>query len=179
MSKLTFSSVIDTRNGFVYQVSEIPGGGIASKANLDIGMLFSNKNFFVGYAINHLNEANVSFTNKDYHLPKRFNFQFGANKHFGKNGLVRLAIQSNRQGEFQHIAMTAQIQLHHILAGIGYRDNFNSPLIRLGVVTDKVRFIYNYDFSSRNTPSSGGSHEFIIQFLLNLSKVSNSSPIEY
>ena len=176
INKLTFGDMINPRTGFVYTSTPIANESI-TKFNFSAGLLFYNHQFYAGYALHHINRANMSFYDTEQKLDIRHSVQLGLYGHFGKDGLINVFANAHFQGSSYNISSILQIQTHHILTGIGYRTG-DAILARLGVVFKNFKIIYGYD-ATVSKLSSIGSHEIALQILLNINKNTNPLSIAY
>ncbi len=133
------------------------------------------ENYYVGAAIHHLNEPDISFYKTESSiLVKKYTLQAGAiflrqNSHYSKETVYlspNLFIQ--QQGKFRQISLGFYTGINSFVIGSWYRHNFSNPdalVFLLGLRKDNFKFGYSYDLTIsglRKGPT--GSHEVSISW---------------
>lgn len=173
-SKLTFGDMIDPRRGFVYQTNDVPRGGTVSNVDFSAGILGYSKQFYIGFAVDHLTQPNESLLKNPNApgLPMKYTFHAGANipvdgrtSTYSKTGtFISPNIMYRRQGEFQQLNMGLYVKKDNITGGVWYR-NKDSFILTFGIETDFIRIGYSYDVTiSKLTMATAGSHEVSMGF---------------
>lgn len=134
------------------------------------GILYFNKNGFLGFAVNHINEPNQSLVFGESYLPMKIGLHGGVNKiikysYTGDNVIYSPSFSILRQGEFTELTLNNNIRKGSFLFGGGLKlvEGFsyrNALIFNFGVDTDELQFFYSYDFTvSELGPNTGGAHE--------------------
>lgn len=185
--KLVFTDQIDSRYGSIspggspYPTSEIPPDQFTkSYADVSIGMLYYNPNYYFGASIKHVNAPGDNFLGVNENLfsglPMRISFQAGGEiPLWGYNiGQYGTFISPNmlfvKQGSFAQLNVGAYVNLGVFFVGSWYRHANTNPdalVISLGIKHEQIKIGYSYDLTiSKLGVNSGGAHEIGIGFLI-------------
>lgn len=138
--------------------------------DIGAGALYFNKNGFIGFSVNHINEPNQSLIFGESYLPRKFGFHGGYNKvirhsYIDDNIVYSPSFSILRQGEFTELTLNNNIKKGSFLFGGGVKlvEGFsyrNALIFNFGVDTKDLQFFYSYDFTiSELGPNTGGAHE--------------------
>ncbi|MCH2230782.1 MAG: type IX secretion system membrane protein PorP/SprF [Crocinitomicaceae bacterium] len=174
--KLTFGDMIDPRRGFIYNTGDVPRGPESGRFFFDAsaGMVGYSKNFFFGFAANHLNRPDESMIEGTSRLPMRFTGHVGAEIKLGSKSQYTnvTSIMPNviyqYQNGFQELSLGTYIKYGVFNVGAWYR-NRDAFILSIGINTGKFKIGYSYDVtvSKLNNGVSGGSHEISLGLNLN------------
>jgi len=172
--KLTFGDMIDPRRGFIYSTGDVPRGESVYFFDASAGIVGYSKNFYFGFAANHLNRPNESMIIGESKLPMRFTGHIGSVIKLGRHSQYRnqTSIMPNviyqYQNGFQELAIGTYIKYGTFTVGAWYR-NRDAFILSIGVNTGKFSIGYSYDItvSKLNNGVSGGSHEVSMGIKLN------------
>ncbi|MCH2230711.1 MAG: type IX secretion system membrane protein PorP/SprF [Crocinitomicaceae bacterium] len=175
-SKLTFGDMIDPRRGFIYNTGDVPRGPESGRFFFDAsaGMVGYSKNFFFGFAANHLNMPDESMIEGTSRLPMRFTGHVGAEIKLGSKSQYTnsTSIMPNviyqYQNGFQELSLGTYIKYGVFNVGAWYR-NRDAFILSIGINTGNFKIGYSYDVtvSKLNNGVSGGSHEVSLGLNLN------------
>jgi type IX secretion system PorP/SprF family membrane protein len=182
--KLTFSDMIDARNGFVNNTGEVMGRTVHSYMDFAWGFLLYTEKFFGGFAIDHLTEPDEGFNNTSL-LPRKYTGHFGFQIPIGGGSVYSMKAPTTlspnfvfqKQWYYHQTNYGLYINKEPIIGGIWFRHFVNkkedvaryaeSLIFLLGFQYDKFKFGYSYDYTlSSLSNASGGAHEF--SFTLNM-----------
>lgn len=182
--KLTFGDMIDSRDGFVYSTSNLPGNASVSYFDFSSGMLYYSERFYFGVAVHHLTEPPNSFYDSDRSVHfRKYTIQTGYEIPIGGN---RGVYQQQYPSLFPSLIYQQQQQFHQLnygiyyhqtpmVVGIWYRQFLSAPVggysdavvALVGFEYDKFKVGYSYDMTvSELSNVSGGAHEisFTLKF---------------
>ncbi len=147
------------------------------------GALAYNKNFWLGFAANHINEPNRSLINAEAYVPVKWTVHGGVRipLYAGAFKKERIPVLSpsfvyKSQGNFQQLDVGAYLLYDPIIFGLWFRgipvlknsDNNarrDAVVIILGFQFSHVEIVYSYDFTiSELGPVSGGAHEVALKY---------------
>jgi len=147
------------------------------------GALAYNRNFWFGFAAQHINEPNRSLINQYAYVPMKITLHGGVriplyNGAFKKDRIPVLSpsFVYKRQANFEQLDVGAYLLYDPIVFGLWYRgipvskNADNNPMqdaavIILGFQFNRVEIVYSYDFTvSRLGPASGGAHEVALKY---------------
>ena len=137
-------------------------------------MVGYSKNFFFGFAANHLNRPDESMIEGTSRLPMRFTGHVGAEIKLGSKSQYTnvTSIMPNviyqYQNGFQELSLGTYIKYGVFNVGALYR-NRDAFILSIGINTGKFKIGYSYDVtvSKLNNGVSGGSHEISLGLNLN------------
>jgi type IX secretion system PorP/SprF family membrane protein len=175
-NKLVFADQIDPTTGNIN-----PGTSEAPPTNDNIavvdfaaGAVMSyTDQWFVGIAVHHLTEPNISFyDNTDSNLPMKFTIHGGVNVNLsqgmlGNNGdedwVLEPQLLYMQQEGFRQLNAGLYLSRMPLVLGAWFRHNFSNPdafVALIGLRFNNIRFGYSYDATVSNIGgSSGGAHE--------------------
>lgn len=182
--KLTFGDMIDSRDGFIYTTSNIPGNEQVSYIDFSAGALYYAPRFYFGVGVSHLTEPSNSFYDSDASVHyRKITVQTGYEIPLGKSKGV---YQSSYPSLFPSLIYQQQQQFHQLnyglyfnktpmVVGLWYRHFLSSPVgayadaiaILAGFEYDKIKIGYSYDITVSPLENvSGGAHEisFTLKF---------------
>lgn len=182
--KLTFGDMIDSRDGFIYTTSNIPGNEQVSYIDFSAGALYYAPRFYFGVGVSHLTEPSNSFYDSDASVHyRKITVQTGYEIPLGKSKGV---YQTSYPSLFPSLIYQQQQQFHQLnyglyfnktpmVVGLWYRHFLSSPVgayadaiaILAGFEYDKIKIGYSYDITvSPLEQVSGGAHEisFTLKF---------------
>ncbi len=157
--------------------------GNAHYFDFKAGMLAYNRNFWVGFAADHINEPNRSLLNQFAFVPLKVTVHGGVcvPLYAGAFKRNRIPVLSpsfvyKRQANFEQLDIGAYLLYDPIVFGLWYRgipvakNADNSPsqdavVLILGFQFDRLEVVYSYDFTvSKLGPASGGAHEVALKY---------------
>jgi len=163
--KLTFGDMIDPRRGFIYQTDDLPRGGRKGFLDISAGVIGFTKQFYFGFAANHLNMPNESMIIGRSPLPMRFTGHAGAEIPIGKKSAYgnKLTISPNvifrYQKGFMEMNIGSYVKYDMFTFGAWLR-NRDAFILLVGMQFNKFKIGYSYDITvSKLTNQSGGAHE--------------------
>jgi type IX secretion system PorP/SprF family membrane protein len=161
--------------------------GNAHYFDFKAGMLAYNKNFWLGFAVGHINEPNRSLLNQEAYIPMKLTVHGGVriplyNGAFKKHSIPVLSpsFVYKRQGNFQQLDVGAYLLYNPIIMGVWYRGipltknvqgniSQDAAVIILGFQFNKFEVTYSYDFTiSSLGPISGGTHEMALTYRMGI-----------
>lgn len=147
------------------------------------GALAYNRNFWFGFAVDHMNEPNRSLLSQYAYVPMKVTVHGGVriplyNGAFKRDRIPVLSpsFVYKRQANFEQLDVGAYLLYDPIVFGLWYRgipvtkNADNNPMqdaavMILGFQFDRMEIVYSYDFTvSRLGPASGGAHEVAIKY---------------
>jgi type IX secretion system PorP/SprF family membrane protein len=158
-----------------------------SYADFSAGLLVGiAEKYYVGGAAHHLSQPDISFLNEtDNLLNMKITAQAGATFELVQGGYYRsgsdgLSVSPNvlyqQQGDFKHLNLGAYLSASIFTAGLWYRYAFENPdavVLSLGIIYDKLRFGYSYDYTiSQLSNASGGAHEVSLAWIFSCNEKS-------
>jgi len=167
---LTYGDMIDKNKGFVYESGE--QAGVDSRSNVDFsaGVMVFSKRIFVGFAVNHLTQPQISLTDQDARLMRRYTGHAGVTIPIGGDHVSNLSLSPNvlftSQDNFNQLNLGLYAKKGLLTAGFWYRSN-DAMIILIGIETAKYKIGYSYDVTlSKLAQNSAGAHEvsFTFQF---------------
>ena len=192
-SRLVFGDQLD-ETGIISPVSgeALDGSGSYFFADVALGGLLYNDNFFLGYAAHHVTNPNQSFLeNGDEPLPMKSSIhggyrfllptgfrQFGYDKD-GRERSVTPTFQYKRQGNFDQLDVGAYLTYEPIVFGLWYRgipvsqledfSNHESVIALVGFVWNELTIGYSFDYTVSGLGiQSGGAHELSVAYHFSL-----------
>lgn len=184
-SRLTFGDMIDSRDGFIYTTSNVPGNEHVGYVDFSAGALYYAPRFYVGVAAHHLTEPANSFydnSTNSVHF-RKLTLQAGYEIPLGKNkGVYQRSYPSlfpsfiyQQQQNFHQFNYGIYFNKTPMVFGLWYRQFLSSPVdgysdavvLLAGFEYDKIKIGYSYDITvSKLDNVSGGAHEisFTLKF---------------
>lgn len=174
-----FPDMIHPLYGPIYPTSEalVPTNEVKRYFDFSAGGVLSSKNYFFGIAIHHLTQPTESFRgNDDAVLPRKYTIHYGINIPIKGMGLRKgdLMVSPNvlfqQQRDFQQMNWGIYLSRKGIVGGIWFRQNltfhYDSFIMVLGYVKEKIKFAYSYDFTvSQLKNQTLGAHEVSFTFI--------------
>ncbi len=174
--KLVFADQINSATGVISpgSMETPPSSKSISVVDFSAGAVMSYWDmFFVGVAVDHLNEPQMTFyddpSNK---IPMKITAHGGAVVNLsqgtlGNAGGNDFVIQPNilymQQNKFHQLNLGFYLSRYPFVVGGWFRHNFENPdavIALVGLTWDNLRFGYSYDVTvSKIGGSSGGAHE--------------------
>jgi len=174
-----FPDMIHPLYGPIYPTSEVlvPTNDVKNHFDFSAGGVLSSKTYFFGIAVHHLTQPTESFRgNDDAVLPRKLTIHYGVNIPIKGLGLRKgdLMISPNvlfqQQKDFQQMNWGLYLSRKGIVGGIWFRQNltfhYDSFIMVLGYVKEKIKFAYSYDFTvSQLKNQTLGAHEVSLTFI--------------
>jgi type IX secretion system PorP/SprF family membrane protein len=161
--------------------------GMAHYFDFKAGLLAYNKNFWLGFAVGHINEPNRSLANQEAFIPMKLTMHGGVriplyHGAFKKHSIPVLSpsFVYKRQGNFDQLDVGAYLLYNPIIMGLWYRGiplgkkmegniSHDAVVMILGFQFDRIELTYSYDFTvSKLGPISGGTHEMALTYRLGI-----------
>lgn len=159
--------------------------GSAHYFDFNSGILAYNKNFWIGFAVSHLNTPNRSLIDQEALVPIKTSIHGGVQipLYNGPMKMENKAILApsfvyKKQGSFDQLDLGVSLLYEPVVIGLWYRgipiqqnvvDNISQDavVVILGFRFEKFEVAYSYDITvSELGPVSGGSHEISMQYRL-------------
>jgi type IX secretion system PorP/SprF family membrane protein len=147
--RLSFGDLIDPRYGFIYPVAETRPPSTKSFFDCGIGTAVYMKNFYIGFAIDHLNQPEESFISSvpAGNLESKLVLNAGSNIPIGdseKQYSVNPDIIYIRQGDYDYAIPSITFRLKYFLIGSGFNSDkgfimmagFENKFLRIGYSRD-------------------------------------------
>lgn len=174
-SRLVFGNQIDATTGNINAGNIIIPNLNTFTPDASGGLMVYAPNFFVGVGLNHVYVNNKTFTNQDFNLPMRLNFNAGYQiKLEGKKTIRSITpmLLVENQKPFTQINIGAIVSGSKFYAGLAYRNvisNSDAVLLHVGYKYGTIALGYSYDATISQLMNYGyGSHE--LSFTFDLSK---------
>lgn len=182
-NRLTFPDQIDEFYGFVRETSEIaPGNNNVNVFDVSAGLVGYTDRFYIGAAVHHLTEPDVSFFAED-RLPLKFTAHAGLTIPLGKkrvygeltNYLIPNIVYQ-RQGPYDQLTSSISFNRSSITGGLGFRTSTNNPdaiVVLLGYAPEEGAWSvgYSYDITISTIANNlGGAHEISLSYRFPCSK---------
>lgn len=175
-NKLVFADQIDPTTGNISPTSgeNPPTSDQVSVVDFSAGAVMAYYDqWFVGVAVDHLNQPNISFyDNSDSKLPMKITLHGGVNVNMSEGGLgnynsddwvLSPQLLYMQQESFRQMNVGLYVSKNPLVLGVWYRYDFTNPdavVALVGVNFNNIRVGYSYDFTVSNLGgSSGGAHE--------------------
>ena len=174
--KLVYADQIDPTTGNISPESQEQGPDNENVAVVDFAagavMAYLDQ-WFVGIAVHHLTQPNISFYNSsESKLPMKFTLHGGVNINLTQGGLgnnrpddwvLEPQLLFMQQEHFSQLNVGLYVSRYPIVLGAWFRHNFSNPDAIVGLIGLKfsnIRIGYSYDYTVSNIGgSSGGAHE--------------------
>lgn len=174
--KLTFADQINSATGEITgPTSENPPSSFnISTIDFSAGALMSYYDmFFVGVAVDHLTEPQMSYYNdpnsKMYmkittHGSVNINLSQGMLGSYNEDDIMlQPSILYMQQGKFHQLNAGLYVNKYPFVVGAYYRHNFQNPdaaIVLIGLTFSNFRVGYSYDYTMSNVGgTAGGAHE--------------------
>lgn len=183
-SALTFGDQI-ARNDAATSVEGF-GDGRITYFDAGLGFLAYTRTSWLGFAVNHLNQANQSLTNGESILPMELKFHGGYKIVLEESETVRnipdvhsitIGYNYKKQQKFNQMDLGIYYTKNLLVLGCWYRGipffkpersyrNNDALIFLLGLNVEKYRIGYSYDYtvSKLNNVSSRGTHELSMAY---------------
>jgi len=167
-NKLNFGDMIDPQHGFVYNTAETPALTQKTFADFSAGIFVMIKNFYGGFAADHLTEPDEGLKgNGTSKLPRKYTAHAGAIIHTKKHDKSSASISPNilyqKQQDFEQLNLGMYVNKGPLVGGMWYRHARSAPdavMLLVGIQQGYFKIGYSYDITiSRLTNVSAGSHE--------------------
>jgi type IX secretion system PorP/SprF family membrane protein len=173
-SKLTFGDQIDSKRGFVYNTNEVQGLSKKSFVDFSAGILAFTKNFYGGFAADHLTQPDESLMSGGVsRLPMKLTAHAGAVIPVGSKeaeASISPNILYQQQQDFKQLNLGVYFTKGVIVGGLWYRNN-DAFIVLVGVQKGAFKIGYSYDVTvSKLTNASAGSHELSLGIQLTCKK---------
>jgi type IX secretion system PorP/SprF family membrane protein len=155
--KLTFGNMIDPRRGFVYPGSDSLIYEPITGVDFNIGLLYYNKYFFVGYVTKHIAQPNESFFGNNVRLPIRHGIQIGGKIKWNDITFIP-SFRLFQQATFQTMFASLKVKFDFIEIDAGYQFK-NGVYGGLGYSSGHFNVGYNYTLSTSKLGYSASTHE--------------------
>ncbi|HXC06350.1 MAG TPA: type IX secretion system membrane protein PorP/SprF, partial [Bacteroidia bacterium] len=168
LSKLTFGTMINPRNGFVYNTGPTDPNKPVQVADISAGLLLYTRNFCAGFSMFHLNRPDIGFFGPSY-LDIRYTTHLSYTFHLTPDKdlcLTPSLIYSYQSGATEFVpALSVAYKVLRI--GFGIRTN-DALILMAGFRNNRFSVSYSYDntTSGLNNAVTGGSHEISLQAYL-------------
>ncbi len=152
--------------------------------DVNTGLLLYSRKYWMGVAVHHLTEPNLSLVEGDNALPMRYSVHAGTRMPLGSKlfrgdtyPTVAPSILYKRQGQFEQLDVGASLHLEPMIFGLYYRgmpfkgvdyDYVNQDALIILVGLDYLNFEFGYSFdmslSKVDIVLGGGAHELALQY---------------
>ncbi len=178
-SKLNFGYT-GSIGGFTYQPETVLLRTTVSLADFSAGILGYDKNYFVGFSIDHLSQPDESFVQGTSPLPLKYTANAGLMIPIGSL-ILSPTLLYEKQDDFNQDVVEGYLRIKHFTVGIGTRFvaaydysqdiysnlSWNAMIFTIGYQNKLLRIGYSYDYStSRLQLATGGTHEASLAFLI-------------
>ncbi|WP_215225316.1 PorP/SprF family type IX secretion system membrane protein [Echinicola shivajiensis] len=183
---LVFGSQLDVNSDQIIGPSgENLGNDIKHRfADYSFGLLYNNKNAWLGISGHHLTTPNTSFLEDQLsELPMKLSAHggvkvdlLGAGMNTFNDRSITFAFNYKTQGQFQQLDLGTQLDLSPVVLGVWYRGipvvkqetpNHESLIGLFGFSFDNgidIGYSYDYTLSKLGNNLSGGAHEISLRF---------------
>jgi type IX secretion system PorP/SprF family membrane protein len=184
-NKLIFADQLQLGSSQTLPTSDpsLTNSGNSHYFDFKAGLLAYNRNFWLGFAANHINQPNRSLVNSEAYVPMKLTLHGGVRipLYTGAFKRDRIPVLSpsfvyKQQGNFQQLDVGAYLLYEPIIFGLWFRgipllkNTDNNPrrdaaVIILGFQLNRFEIVYSYDFTiSELGPVSGGAHEIAMKY---------------
>ena len=161
---LHFGDMIDARRGFVWNTNEPLPQNNKSNADFSAGVLGYSKNYFFGFAANHINQPDEGLLGVSK-LPTKFTVHGGAIIELEKGGESYISpnILFQSQQNFRQLNLGLYYVKGPFVAGLWYRSG-DAVIALVGIKNDNFQAGYSYDVTvSKLAGNTAGAHEISVQ----------------
>lgn len=191
-NSFVFRDQIDNNGNIIGGTGEVlPAGMGTSFADVGLGGVIYNKNFYFGYTANHITEPNQSLVGDVSNLPMKSSFhtgyrimlptgfqRFGYNQD-GKERSITPTAQYKKQGNFDQLDAGVYLTYEPLVFGVWYRgipipqletfNNNESVILLAGFILGDLHVGYSFDYTISGLGiQSGGAHELSIAYHFSL-----------
>ncbi len=191
--KLIFGDQLSSNGPIGQPTAELLNTGQSkSFADISLGGLLYNNNFYFGYSAHHVNKPNQAFlSEEESRLPIKMSFHAGykillptgfGQRGFNDKGLERSitpAVHYKMQGPFDQLDLGAYFTYEPVIFGVWYRglpvktlenqSNNDSFIALIGFMTGNLSIGYSFDYTISGLGiQSGGAHELSLSYLFSL-----------
>ncbi len=164
-TNLSFGDMANPVRGFVYSTESMVTRSDIKVPDFSAGIQGYGKNYFFGFAINHITQPDESFVQGASPLPIKYVVNAGGMIPIGSFTLSPILLYQKQQ-DFNQTVAECYISKWHLTTGVGYRFN-NAVIFTIGYQNSFMRIGYSYDYTtSELTAFIGGSHEASLAILL-------------
>ena len=164
-SKLTFGDMIDPTQGFIYGSGDGPGRTSVGVPDISAGLLGYGKYYFVGFAMSHLTQPDVSFVTGASPLPMKFVINGGYNIAIGSVTLTPTLLWEKQQ-DFSLTIFECYANWKWFTIGFGTRLG-DELISTIGFQSKYFRVGFSYDYTtSLLTNETGGAYEGSLAMVL-------------
>ncbi len=147
------------------------------------GFLLYSKSLWIGGALGHMNQPNLSVLNSSARLPSKLTIHGGARvelvrgmKSSGNLSYLTPSFIYMSQGGISQLSMGLNYHIDPVFIGVWYRGKpfektvsggvqQDAMILQMGMYLDKMTIGYSYDFSTSGlSNASGGAHELSIMY---------------
>lgn len=164
VGNLHYGDMIDPRRGFVWNTAEKQPSAQKGAVDFSAGMLGYSKNYFFGFAANHINQPDIGLLNTSK-LPVKFTAHGGVIIPLEKGNESYLSpnILFQSQQKFMQLNLGLYYVNGPFVAGLWYRNN-DAMIALVGIQNDNFKFGYSYDITvSKLASNTAGAHEISLQ----------------
>jgi len=183
---LTFGDQI-ARNGAATSVEGFGDGGV-TYFDAGIGFLAYSRTAWLGFAANHINQANQSLMNGESILPTELKFHGGYKIVLEESETTRtvpdlhsitIGYNYKKQQKFNQVDLGIYYAKNFLVLGCWYRgiplfkpensyQNNDAIIFLTGITIDKYKIGYSYDYtlSTINNVNTRGTHELSMSYQL-------------
>lgn len=155
------------------------------------GFVLYNSVYWVGFAVDHLNEPNMSILNGVTRLPQKYTVHGGARipltggmRTSSRLSYITPSFIYQSQGGITQFNFGVNYHIDPVFVGLWYRGkpweetviatvNHDALILQLGMYLDKLTVGYSYDFNiSPIATASGGAHEISLMYEFNAKPIS-------
>lgn len=172
---LVFGSQIATGQAFTYV---IPYTSHVMVPDFSAGLLRYGKNYFIGFALDHITQPNQSFSGAPSPLPLKLMLHGGVLIHAGEVSISPTLLFLKQQ-DINEAMLQCYITYKSFIGGIGNIYNVNTfteanaqsyhanaITFILGYQNKSFRITYSYDYSTSPDNWAGGTHEVSVGFFI-------------
>ncbi|MFA8432998.1 MAG: type IX secretion system membrane protein PorP/SprF [Marinifilaceae bacterium] len=174
--KLVFPDQISPIYGNVYPHNTISDPINRSRGGIDFttGLVGSYRNFYLGFAVNHLSQPNFNFSDElEQNLEMRYSIHMGIEIPMAGRSDFNLApaLLFQKQGDFTQMNYGLYINKSALVAGAWLSQNFDleydSVILMVGLDNKIFRLAYSFDYAiTKLIQTNTGAHEISLSFLI-------------
>jgi type IX secretion system PorP/SprF family membrane protein len=164
VANLHFGDMIDARRGFVWNTKEAIPAPNKKGADFSAGLLGYSKQYFFGFAANHINQPDEGLLGLSK-LPVKYTIHGGAIIPLEKGNESYLSpnILFQAQQKFTQLNLGLYYVKGPFVAGLWYR-NSDAVIALIGIKNDNFQAGYSYDVTvSKLAGNTAGAHEISVQ----------------
>lgn len=147
----------------------------AIKPDINLGVLYSTEQYYVGLSASHLNQANLNYelpvNNSNYKNVLHYYLTAGYNWNLNPTIDIKPSVILKQSKSLQAEANVMLFYNQKIWGGLSYRlDDALIGIVGFNV-TDRIKLSYAYDYTlSKLSVSSKGSHEVLLGYDVTFAK---------